>query len=375
MEQRKKIDCATIIEYTVRMKGTEVGKVGKAVLGQREGSALTIGQHVLRSKIVVAPMVGITDAPFRTLAEELGAGMVTTEMVSSEALVRNIPAALDKIDITPLPIPTAAQIMGASPEAMAEASQICVARGADIIDVNLGCPVRKIVNQGAGACLARDISRAAAVFEAIVSAVDVPVTAKIRTGWDEDSLIAPELAAALEKVGVAAVTVHGRSRAQGYRGLARWDIIRKVKERVAIPVLGNGDVMDGPSLAERWTDSGLDGIAIARGVVGNFWFLRQAVEQVDHGTEIPMAPFAERVQLARRHVRRLLDYYGEHKASKVGKKYLAWTIKGCAHAARLRTSLQEATTGSEMERIFDDVLESGEATSGWFQPTFISGEG
>ncbi|MGC8461834.1 MAG: tRNA dihydrouridine synthase DusB [Candidatus Dormibacteria bacterium] len=345
------------------------------MLEHTEGRALTIGTLSLRSRVVVSPMVGITDAPFRTLSAELGAGLVTTEMVSSEALVRNIPAALDKVDIAKLPIPTAVQLMGATPETMAEAAQICVDRGADIIDVNLGCPVRKIVNQGAGACLARDIPKTAAVFEAIVAAVNVPVTAKIRTGWDESALNSPELAVALEKVGVAAITVHGRSRAQGYRGLARWDLIKMVKDRVSIPVLGNGDVTDGASLAERWNDSGLDGIAIARGVVGNFWFLRQAVEQVDRGKEIPMASFADRVQLARQHVRRLLEYYGEHKASKVGKKYLAWTIKGCAHASHLRSALQEATTGSEMENIFDDVLEAGEATSGWFQPTFISGEG
>jgi len=336
---------------------------------------LRIGDLTLASPVLVAPMAGITDAPFREIAAEMGAGLVTTEMVAAEAVVRSQEASIKLLDFPAEVKPVAAQLVGSDPAVMAGAAQLCVERGAMAVDVNLGCPVRKVVGLGNGAALARDVQRTAAVLGAMVDAVPVPVTAKMRLGWDQQSINAPELARALQDVGVRMVTVHGRTRCQSYEGWADWAEIARVKAAVDIPVLGSGDVRDPEVVAERIEQGVVDGVVVARGMLGNFWLVRQMEHRLRTGERLADQPFAERIALTRRHVRALCEYYGERRALRIGRKYVAWTIKGCNGAARLRSMVQDMETRERMEELFDLALAAGQRPEGWFSPVFTSGEG
>lgn len=336
---------------------------------------IRLGEVELSSPILVAPMAGITDAPFRSIAVEMGAGLVSTEMVAAEAVVRSIDASLALLRF-PEPVrPVAAQLVGSDPAVMAAAAQLCVERGAAIVDVNLGCPVRKVVGLGNGAALARDIAATSRVLGAMVDAVDVPVTAKMRLGWDHASINAPRLASALQDVGVRMVTVHGRTRCQGYSGLADWDEIARVRDAVDIPVIGSGDIVDADTAAHLIEDGRVDGVIVARGMLGNFWLVRQSVHRIATGELLADQPFAERVALTRRHLDMLIDHYGERRAFKLGRKYVAWTIKGCAGAARLRSMVQDLDSRERLDEIFDLCTAAGESPDGFFRPVFSSGEG
>jgi tRNA-dihydrouridine synthase B len=271
--------------------------------------------------------------------------------------------------------PLAAQLVGSDPQVMAEAAQVCVERGAMAVDVNLGCPVRKVVGIGNGAALARDVRRTAAVLGAMVRAVRVPVTAKMRLGWDHSSINAPELARALQDVGVRMVTVHGRTRCQAYEGFADWEQIARVKQAVDIPVIGSGDVRDAEAVAVHIAAGDVDGVVVARGMLGNFWLVRQMAHRLRTGAILDDQPFADRIALTRRHVRALCDYYGERRALRIGRKYVAWTIKGCNGAARLRSMVQDMESRERMEELFDLALAAGQRPEGWFSPVFTSGEG
>jgi tRNA-dihydrouridine synthase B len=337
--------------------------------------ALRIGSLELSSPVLIAPMVGITDAPCRELAIELGAGLVCTEMVASEAVVRSQEASLQLLDLPDGVGPAGAQLVGCDPAVMAAAAQVCVERGAVSVDVNLGCPVKKVVGRGSGAALARDVHATAAVIGAMVDAVDVPVTAKMRLGWDAQSINAPELARALADAGVAAVTVHGRTRCQGYAGDADWRQIARVKEAVQIPVIGSGDVEDVRLLEERIRSGMVDGVVVARGMLGNFWLIRQASHLLATGELLDDLDFAARIALCRRHLAMLIAYHGSHRALRIGRKYVAWTIKGCNGAARLRAMVQDLDSLDMLDTIFDLALAAGLGPQGWYRPAFTSGEG
>ncbi|MFI5286214.1 MAG: tRNA dihydrouridine synthase DusB [Candidatus Dormibacteria bacterium] len=336
---------------------------------------LEIGSLELSSPVLVAPMVGITDAPCRELCREFGAGLVSTEMVAAEAVVRSTEAALHLLDFPGGVSPVAAQLVGSDPAVMADAAQVCVERGAMLVDINLGCPVPKVVSRGSGAALARDVRATARVVAAMVEAVRVPVTVKMRIGWDASTINAPELACALEDVGAAAVTVHGRTRCQKYEGAADWAQIALVKESVGVPVFGSGDVEDVETLARRIESGMVDGVVVARGMLGNFWFVRQAVHRLATGTVLPDLEFPERVALARRHLDMLCAYHGEPRALRIGRKYVAWTIRGCAGAARLRAEVQTMDTRERLDALLDRALAAGPRPEGWFRPLFVSGEG
>jgi len=337
--------------------------------------ALRIGALELSSPVLIAPMVGITDAPCRELALELGAGLVSTEMVASEAVVRSLDASLHLLDFRAGFGPAGAQLVGCDPAVMAEAAQICVGRGAVTVDVNLGCPVKKVVGRGSGAALARDVYATAAVIGAMVEAVPVPVTAKMRLGWDAQSINAPELARALAGVGVSAVTVHGRTRCQGYSGDADWQEIARVKEAVDIPVFGSGDVEDVRLIERRIRAGVVDGVVIARGMLGNFWVIRQAAHLLATGELIDDLDFAARMALCRRHLDMLIAYHGPQRALRIGRKYVSWSIKGCNGAARLRAMVQDLDSLDMLDTIFDLALTAGLGPLGWFRPVFTSGEG
>jgi tRNA-dihydrouridine synthase B len=336
---------------------------------------LRVGVLELSSPVLVAPMVGITDAPCRAICREFGAGLVSTEMVAAEAVVRSTDAALHLLDFPGQVSPVAAQLVGCDPAVMADAAVVCVDRGAVLVDVNLGCPVSKVVSRGSGAALARDVHATARVVAAMVAAVPVPVTVKMRLGWDSSSINAPELARALADAGVAAVTVHGRTRCQKYEGTADWVEIARVKEAVDLPVFGSGDVEDVETLARRIESGMVDGVVIARGMLGNFWLVRQAVHRLATGTTLPDLDFAGRIALARRHLDMLCAYHGETRALRIGRKYVAWTIRGCAGAARLRAEVQTMDTRERLDALLDRALAAGPRPEGWFKPVFISGEG
>jgi tRNA-dihydrouridine synthase B len=336
---------------------------------------LQVGGLELSSRVLVAPMVGITDAPCRALCREFGAGLVSTEMVAAEAVVRSSDAALHLLDFPEQVAPVAAQLVGCDPSVMADAAVVCVERGAVLVDVNLGCPVSKVVSRGSGAGLARDVTATVRVVAAMVAAVPVPVTVKMRLGWDSSSINAPELARALADAGAAAVTVHGRTRCQKYEGAADWVEIARVKEAVDLPVFGSGDVEDVETLARRIESGMVDGVVIARGMLGNFWLVRQAVHRLATGTTLPDLAFAERIALARRHLDMLCAYHGETRALRIGRKYVAWTIRGCAGAAKLRAEVQTMDTRERLDALLDRALAAGPHPEGWFKPVFISGEG
>ncbi|MGH7721920.1 MAG: tRNA dihydrouridine synthase DusB [Candidatus Dormibacteria bacterium] len=345
------------------------------IAAPRTRPALRIGSLELSSAVMIAPMVGITDAPCRELALELGAGLVSTEMIASEAVVRSLDASLHLLDFPAGVGPVGAQLVGRDPVVMAEAAQVCVARGAVTVDVNLGCPVRKVVGRGSGAALARDVPATAAVLEAMVDAVAVPVTAKMRLGWDAQSINAPELARALAGVGVSAITVHGRTRCQGYAGDADWQEIARVKEAVDIPVIGSGDVEDVRLIDRRIRAGVVDGVVVARGMLGNFWLIRQASHLLATGEVLDDLDFAARMALCRRHLDMLIAHHGAQRALRIGRKYVAWTIKGCNGAARLRAMVQELDSLDMLESIFALALAAGLGPQGWFHPVFTSGDG
>jgi tRNA-dihydrouridine synthase B len=336
---------------------------------------LCIGSLELSSPVLIAPMVGITDAPCRELAIELGAGLVCTEMVASEAVVRSQDASLQLLDFPQGVAPAGAQLVGCDAAVMAAAAEVCVERGAVSVDVNLGCPVKKVVGRGSGAALARDVHATAAVIRAMVDAVDVPITAKMRLGWDAHSINASELARALADAGAAAVTVHGRTRCQGYAGEADWLEIARVKEAVDIPVIGSGDVEDVRLLERRIRSGVVDGVVLARGMLGNFWLIRQASHLLAAGDLLDDLNFAERIALCRRHLAMLVAYHGPQRALRIGRKYVAWTIKGCNGAARLRALVQDLDSLDMLDVIFERALAAGLGPQGWYHPAFTSGEG
>jgi len=352
---------------------------GASAPGERLGASVADGLRIgglrLDSPVLVAPMVGITDPPFRRLAREMGAGLVSAEMVAAEAVVRLVPQALEMLTFDPAGAPAAAQLVGSDPALMADAAAICAQRGAAVVDLNLGCPVPRVTRRGGGAALARDVAATARVVAAMVAAAGVPVTAKMRLGWDLSSINAAELSRALEDAGCAMVTVHGRTRAQKYLGEADWREIERVKRSVSIPVAGSGDVTDPREVARRIREGTVDGVVIARGALGNLWLIRQASHHVATGELLPDLSFAERIALTRRHLDLLIDHYGERRALVVGRKYVSWTIRGCSGAARLRAAVQSLTTREDLDALLGQALRAGPGPQGWFRPVFVSGDG
>ncbi len=344
--------------------------------GPRAARRLRIGPIDFPTPILIAPMVGITDRPFRAFARQMGVGLTCTEMTPAAALVRAPQEVAQRLlDLGPEERPVAAQLVGNDPQMMAEAAQICVAQGAALVDVNLGCPVPKVVRLGSGAALAREIDRTVAVLEAIVRAVKVPVTAKMRLGWDRDSINAPELCRALEQVGVAAVTVHGRTRCQKYTGVADWDEIARVKEAVTeIPVLGSGDVRDSQRTERRIRSGVVDGVVVARGMLGDWDFLAELVRRLRGEDPGPPPSFEDRVRLAKRHWDAMVRHHGE-RGVRPCRKFVVWAIKGCAGAARLRARVADLNTQADLDELFEEILRAGEGPVGWHRPNFTSGEG
>jgi len=299
---------------------------------------LRIGDVALANPVVLAPMAGVTGLPFRVLCQEFGAGLVYGEMISDQALLHGNWRTLPLLRIDPGERPVALQLFGSEPETMGRAARLLGAHGPDLIDLNFGCPVPKVVKNGAGAALLRDLPRAAAIVRAVVESVDRPVTVKMRSGWDGQSIVAPRFAAMCQEAGAAAVMVHARTRDQFYAGRADWRVIRAVKESVGIPVIGNGDVRvpeDAPRLLEQ---TGCDGVAIGQGALGNPWIFAQA-NLVLAGCSYSPPSLRERFAVLRRHLQAETAFAGEERGVKEMRNHLGWYLRGLRGAAHLRDEL------------------------------------
>lgn len=303
------------------------------------------------SPVFLAPMAGITDLPFRSLALHFGAGLVVSEMVASAEMVHAKPVTRAKAELGSGTAGTAVQLAGRDPYWMAEAAKLCAGQGARIIDINFGCPAKKVTNGLSGSALMRDPDLALRLVEAVVGAVDVPVTVKMRLGWDSDALNAPEIATRAEAAGVAMITVHGRTRCQFYQGSADWRAIAAVKRAVGIPVIANGDILDAASARRALALSGADGIMVGRGARGAPWLPGQIAADLD-GAPVPRAPTgAALAELILGHYNSMLDFHGRDIGLRVARKHLGWYLDRLKGASELRARLLTATDPGVVERI------------------------
>ncbi|MGE5578356.1 MAG: tRNA dihydrouridine synthase DusB [Syntrophothermus sp.] len=311
-----------------------------------------IGSFIPANPVILAPMAGVTDTVFRRLAIEFGCGMVWGEMVSAKAVVYGNDRSKAMLKIAPEERPMAIQLFGSEPEIMAQAARIAETYRPEALDINMGCPTPKIVKNGEGAALMRNPDLAGRVVEAVAQAVNLPVTVKMRKGWDAGSVNAVEMAKTVEAAGAKAITVHGRTREAFYSGRADWEIIGQVKEAVKIPVIGNGDV-DSPQAARAMLDeTGCDGVMVGRAALGNPWLLKRIAHYLATGEFLPPPTTAERLKLAERHLEMIVAHKGEHIGVREMRKHAAWYMKGLAGASRAKEAVNRATTAEMMRAIF-----------------------
>ncbi|MDE0333550.1 MAG: tRNA dihydrouridine synthase DusB [Defluviicoccus sp.] len=309
---------------------------------------IEIGPVEIADPVFLAPMSGVSDLPFRRLVKSWGAGMVFSEMIASDAMVRQAKGSLKIATDCAEEFPMAVQLVGHEPEVMAEAARIAADRGAAVVDINMGCPVKKVVRKMCGSALMRDEIHAARILRAVVAAVDLPVTLKMRTGWDDDNLNAPTLAAIAEDCGIRMITVHGRTRTQLYTGNADWRFVSRVKASVSIPVIVNGDIV---TLEDAWTAltaSNADGVMIGRGACGRPWFPRQAIAWLRSGTRLPDPVPARRAGVVLDHFDAMIEHYGSVTGVRMARKHLAWYSRSLPGGAAFRGTVNSISEPNEV---------------------------
>lgn len=321
---------------------------------------MKLGQYELGVPVFLAPLAGVTDKAFRETVCAVGGEYVWTEMISDKALTYQNSRTLSMLDLSGEAEPRIVQLFGSDPATMARAALLAIDCSANVIDINMGCPAQKVVKNFEGSALLKDLPRAQAIASAIVRAVNVPVTVKIRLGWNDDEIVAIELAQRLESVGVQMLTVHARTREQFYSGHANWEWIRRVKKAVSIPVIGNGDVFIPEDAARLIEQTGCDGVMIGRGALGNPWLIQRTQHFLNYRILLSEPLFEERIQVALQHFDRVLRYKGERIGLNEMRKHAVWYIKGVQKAAQRRDEIMQTKSPEEMRVVLSRILQENE---------------